>query len=103
MRKEPKLKTDAEISKQAVLDGEAFALALEKAESSLPLMSSLKELFSSEMEKAIFRGRILMPERMAKLYPIFREINIELSEIDAENLYWKQKHEEEQKSCQSQM
>lgn len=36
--------------------------------------------FSDEMYKAI-KGRICTPERMATLYPIFREINEETEEI----------------------
>ena len=34
-------------------------------------------LFNSEMQKAVREGRICTPERMAVLYPIFREINDE--------------------------
>jgi hypothetical protein len=36
------------------------------------------------MRKAV-EGRICTPERMARLYPIFREINVEMDGI---NDYW---------------
>ena len=63
-------------------DGKLFADAILKAEGEL--YKTLLNHFVSEMDKAR-KGRICTPERMAALYPIFREINIEMNEINA---YW---------------
>jgi hypothetical protein len=51
-----------------------------------PLQHKLYLHFCEEMRKAVDHGRICTPERMAVLYPIFREINREMDEIDA---HWK--------------
>lgn len=65
-------------------DGKTFADAILNAEFGSPLYHQLARHFADEMYKAI-KGRICTPERMAVLYPIFREINIEMDEINA---YW---------------
>ncbi len=64
-------------------DSEAFVLALNNAEFMSPLYIQLCRRFGHEMDKAI-KGRILTPGRMIALCPIFREINIETDELDAE-------------------
>ena len=65
-------------------DGKVFAEAIINADFGSPLYFQLVKHFSAEMDKAS-NGRICTPERMAKLYPIFREINLEMDEINA---YW---------------
>lgn len=65
-------------------DGKIFADAILNTEFGNPLYMQLAKHFSDEMYKAL-KGRICTPERMALLYPIFREINIEMDEI---NTYW---------------
>lgn len=65
-------------------DGKVFAESILNAEFGSPLYHQLAKHFAVEMDKAR-NGRICTPERMALLYPIFREINIEMDEINA---YW---------------
>lgn len=42
---------------------------------------ALAKLFNEELRRAVDHGRICTPERMAILYPILRDINIEQEEI----------------------
>lgn len=63
-----------------------FADAVATVDRDSPLYKELYALFNREMEKAVKRGRICTPERMALLYPIFREINAEQDEMSAELL-----------------
>lgn len=65
---------------------QAFVSAITSAEFCDPLYMQLVSHFADEMRKAI-KGRICTPERMALLYPIFREINQETDETEA---YWRQ-------------
>jgi hypothetical protein len=63
-------------------DAETFVkaiLELAEAKNMTPLYTQLYKHFCDEMRKAV-NGAICTPERMAKLYPIFREINIEAEE-----------------------
>lgn len=64
-------------------DAKAFAVAITSAKHCDPLYLQLRQHFADEMNKAV-KGRICTPERMAKLYPIFREINLETDEIKLE-------------------
>lgn len=76
-----------EIPKPDSADGKVFADAILNAEGKL--LSVLTAHFTDEMNKAI-EGRITTPKRMAKLYPIFREINFEMEEI----IYWQNVEQE---------
>lgn len=69
-----------EIPEKGLTDGKLFAEAILNAKGEL--YKTLYLHFSEEMNKAL-KGRICTPERMAKLYPMFREINIETEEINA--------------------
>jgi hypothetical protein len=71
-----------EIPEKDLTDGKLFAEAILNAEGEL--YTTLYKHFADEMNKAV-KGRICTPERMALLYPIFREINIEMNEIKT---YW---------------
>ena len=73
--------TNQTIEKEA----EAFAAAITSLEAGSPLYSKLYLHFSEEMRKAVDHGCICTPERMAKLYPIFREINMEQEDSQK---YW---------------
>ena len=64
-------------------DAKTFAEVVQNVEWASPLCFQLQRHFADEMYKAI-EGRICTPERMALLYPIFREINIEQDEIKRE-------------------
>ena len=64
-------------------DSKTFADSITNADFFSPLYAQLVKHFSDEMHKAV-KGRICTPERMAKLYPIFREINAEMKEIEKE-------------------
>ena len=70
-----------EIPEKDLTDGKLFADAILNAEGEL--YTTLYKHFADEMQKAS-KGRICTPERMAVLYPIFREINIEQDEIKRE-------------------
>lgn len=75
------MKTDEEIQQQAKLEGEEFAFELNAQIARGEYLSgSLWQRFGKEMDRAT-RGRICTPERMNFLYPIFREINLEMDEI----------------------
>lgn len=63
---------------------EVFAKAVTTIKDRNPLYYALARHYSDEMFKAVNHGRICTPERMALLYPIFREINLETDEIKAE-------------------
>lgn len=63
----------------------AFQTAIVAAKDDVRLRSALSEFFIKELYKAIDKGRICVPERMAVLYPIIREIN---DETDAVEMYW---------------
>lgn len=67
-------------------EAEVFAEMITTVEFGSELYLKLASHFSDEMRKAVNQGRICTPERMALLYPIFREINIEMDEIDK---YWR--------------
>ncbi len=77
-----------EIPMRDLTGGETFGRAIKNAEGNL--YHALIRHFTDEMNKAV-KGRIITPDRMEKLYPIFREINIEMDEI---NTAW---HREELK------
>ena len=62
-----------------------FGEMYEAAKGDFKLRMKLSQHFMDEMDKAQ-EGRICTPERMAALYPIFREINDEQDEIEA---YWR--------------
>ena len=70
-----------------IKDAKVFAEAILNAEFGSQLFHKLCGHFADEMYSAI-KGRICTPERMAVLYPIFREINIEMDEI--EDCLWKE-------------
>ena len=65
-------------------DAETFAIAIQSADHG-QLYRDLYKHFCDEMYKAVKDGRICTPERMAALYPVFREINVEQDEI---KVYW---------------
>lgn len=67
------------------LTAEKFADILGAAMGDSKLLMQLYLLFNKEMQKAVTKGRICTPGRMAILYPIFREINEETDENDR---YW---------------
>jgi hypothetical protein len=70
-----------------------FATAFDTAKGDREMEMKLYYLFNEEMRKAI-RGRICTRDRMAKLYPIFREINIETDEIEREWAEFERKDKE---------
>jgi hypothetical protein len=69
----------------SVMNEAEFADALKALELGYDaqLLRTVCDTFTREMERARL-GRICTPERMAKLYPIFREINEEMERIEAE-------------------
>jgi hypothetical protein len=71
-----------------IKEGAVFGQAILNAEIGSPLYLQMARHFADEMFKAVNHGRICTPERMAGLYPIFREINVEMDEI---NLHWREK------------
>ena len=83
-------------------ESEVFAETILTVDSSSPLYFQMWRLFCEEMHKAI-RGCIATPERMARLYPIFREINIETEESDKlwAELETKDKRREERKKLKA--
>ena len=68
-----------------IKDAQAFEAAMNAVEFGSPLYFDLTRHFADEMRKAVSHGRTCTTERMVLLYPIFREINIEMDEI---NVYW---------------
>ncbi len=63
---------------------EAFVKAITELPTPSPLALKLFSHFCDEMNAAVEYGRICTPERMAKLYPIFREINMEMDDMETE-------------------
>lgn len=61
-------------------DCRIFVDAVKNIDRPSALSMTLYRHFAEEMRKAVDNGCICTPERMASLYPIFREINIEQEE-----------------------
>ena len=70
-----------ETAQKIAKESEVFVKSILDPNCSNALHHELYQHFSSELHKAV-KGRICTPERMALLYPIFREINIEQDEIE---------------------
>lgn len=77
-----KRKTEKQQETNEKPEAEVFAEMIKTVEFGSELYLKLSFHFSDEMRKAVNQGRICTPDRMARLYPIFREINIEMDEID---------------------
>lgn len=75
------------LSNKSILknDVRIFSEAIRSFNLPSPLSDVLYKHYTDEMMKAVNHGRICTSERMAILYPIFREINIEQEEIRAEH------------------
>lgn len=67
----------------ATMTAKQFQRALRNADDDAEMQ--LKQYFTRVMRFAVDEGRILDPERMARLYPIFKEVCDEIEEIEA---YW---------------
>ena len=62
---------------------EEFVETILSEEVASPRYTELWHHYGKLMRRAVREGRTATPERMAKLYPIFREICDELDEMDA--------------------
>lgn len=101
MKRNKKLQSVIENESTIENQSRVFADAIKLVDIPSPLAMVLVRHFTDEMTKAANEGRICTPERMVKLYPIFREINIEMEEIKAENAEFEREAQERETKKQA--